>query len=226
MVDIEMKEYLQNIACKTSLFFEKEWSILTITTNAKTGRILFCIPGFSEKSYTNFVLKIKEGMGHIKDKYDFIIILKFSETVKNQQNIRLNEISPEDKLKVENGLYNELAHIVYKIIHKLKRQFSNYNFDILGKSAGCGVSVFLCRLDNSITRLFLAVPAIINKLEELIPIKDRIKKFKMHMVKDDDTINFSNYEEYNRQSKELFDENVIVYEQGGHELSSSFLENL
>jgi hypothetical protein len=96
----------------------------------------------------------------------------------------------------------------------------------MGKSAGGGVSIFLCKLDNQITNLYLSVPAIINKLEELIEIKSQIRNFKMHLVKDDPVVKIDNFDEFNRQSMELFGVDVKVYDNGGHELESDFLRFL
>lgn len=214
------------ISIKNNIFIDEinPWSIHTITNPNDSNKILFCIPGFSESSYTKVIRDINLGLRHIDEKYKHVIILKFGDLVKQQQNERLR--NPINKLQVENQLYKELGYVTYKILNLLRQKYTNFTFDILGKSAGCGVAIFLTICDRSITELFLSVPAIMNHLDELVLVKDQIMKFKMHLVKDDPIVTFDNYSHFEEQSRELFNESVIVYENGGHELIPDFLRFL
>jgi hypothetical protein len=203
------------------------WFIVEKENENDTNRILFVIPGFSHGSYSKVVRDINIGYDHIKDKYKKIIILKFGDLVKSEQTLRLTEenLRGKEKVNVENKLYLDLAIIIHKLINQIRDFNRDYIIDILGKSAGGGVSVMLTKIDPRITNLYLSVPAIINQLDE---IKIRpLDKFKMHLNKDDPIVKYDeNYEKFQTQSKSLYGEDVVVYDTGGHELISEFLNFL
>jgi hypothetical protein len=223
---------------------DEPWYIVIRKNETISDRMLFVIPGLSHSSYSKCVRDINSNYDEISNTYKYIVILRFSTLVKELLTEELDKLPHNlqfiQKVSVENYFCYELANVIYRLLNLLRLRYSP-NIDILGKSFGCIISTILTRMDTKIERLYLSVPATINRLDMLIVDKNKedttpeskktaiahLKVFKMHMIKNDPIVDFeSNYLIYNTQSMHYFNTEVQVYDTGKHELMPDFLRLL
>jgi len=214
-----------NIAMFSSPQLEEQYgeiNLLKISLNNKEGMDLLVIPGYSFRSFADMLTKLIEGMKFIENKYKNIYMINWGDKVKALSQTVLDGIHEDQKFIKQDEFRGKLADIVDKLIRS--PDMNIYNFTLLGKSAGGGVSFYLAGINPEVKVFMVCCPGITNRGAVVANRLD----LKIHLMwnKDDDVIPYSIHEQIMTQLQgQGNDVTFYSYDDGGHELNVKFLED-
>lgn len=183
------------------------YHLLQYKNDNSNSKALVILPGFSEKSrdwtfgrinrFINSKEKLKE--------YSDIIIFDFNEIkpLMNEQNFGKDSMKNFYKEKIDNNIGKNLNHILNSF------KFSDIN--LIGRSAGGGLAIYLSSLNEKISKLYLACPGwnndTVNPLLEVINNNKKKLEIKLYHSKKDTYIKISESHKLNK----IFNDNNISH---------------
>lgn len=184
---------------------------------------LLVVPGYSFKSFDGIMKKIHEGFGFIRDKYSHIYLINWGDKIKKDSEKIGEGLSQEERFRLNDLHRDEMANLLDKCIRSPDVDLRN--IEVLGKSAGGGVSFFFTAKNPEVRKLYLVAPGITNRG---IMLRDRRDIPIFISWNKDDTI--IPYEPTISEFREVLSPHgdnlkIFVYEAGGHELNVKFLED-
>ena len=197
--------------------------VLSIKLNKSDGIPVVVVPGYSHKSFCTMLKIILEGLDNIKDKYSQLFMFMWSPEIKEtSEKLIENVIDKNIRYEINEKYRIELANILNKI---LKSQNMNLDkFDLIGKSAGGGITAYVAQMNNNVNRLILISPGSISHGENL---KDFKNKIILSWNKDDPIILYEEIEQYIENFKKNNNNyKYYSFEKGGHEINIGLLEKL
>ena len=133
---------------------EFSYHLLSYKNNESKDNALIILPGFSSKSRDWTFGRMNRFINQIEDLkiYSEIIIFDFHEI----KPLMKEEYFGENPMK---NFYDEnMDHVIAGHLNHIlnKLEFKNYN--IIGRSAGAGISIVLSSINDKVSKLFLACP--------------------------------------------------------------------
>lgn len=184
---------------------------------------LLVIPGYSFKSFDGIMKKLHEGMDFIRHKYSHIYLINWGDKIKKDSEIIGKGLSQEERFRLNDLHREEMANLLDKCIRS--PDVNLRNIEVLGKSAGGGVSFFFTAINPEVRKLYLVAPGITNRG---VMLRDRtdIPIF-ISFNKDDTVIPYDpTLSDFRAVLSNHGDRlQTFLYEAGGHELNVKFLED-
>lgn len=155
---------------------EFSYHLLSYKNNDSKDKALIILPGFSSKSRDWTFGRMNRFINQIENLkiYSEIIIFDFHEIkpLMNAENFGDNGEKPMVnfyKQNMDHVIAGHLNHILNKLEYK--------NYDIIGRSAGAGISIVLSSINDNVTKLFLACPGWNEKV-----VKKLVEKFEANKI--------------------------------------------
>lgn len=151
---------------------EFSYHLLSYKNNDSKENALIVLPGFSSKSRDWTFGRMNRFINQVEGLkiYSEIIILDFHEIkpLMNVENFGDNGEKP-----MVNFYKQNMDHVIAGHLNHILNKLGFSNYDVIGRSAGAGISLVLSSLNDRVTKLFLACPGWNEKGLELL-----IKKIK------------------------------------------------
>lgn len=200
-----------------------EVNIIKINLGNEGKPNLLVIPGYSFKSFDGIMKKIHEGISFIREKYSHIYLINWGDKIKKDSEKIGEGQSQEERFKLNDLHREEMAILLDKCIRS--PDIALRNIEVLGKSAGGGVSFYFTAINPEVRKLYLVAPGITNRG---IMLKDRTDIPIFISFNRDDTI--IPHEPTLSEFRSVLSNHgnklkTFVYEAGGHELNVKFLED-